>query len=99
MSQQKIGAQQLAKAAELLRRYKQAKANLERRIVENEQWYKMRYTDASASGSGRVMNSAWLFNSLANKHADIMDNLPDCTILPRNAAMKALPGCCRRLCR
>ena len=46
MSQQKIGAQQLAKAAEQLRRYKQAKANLERRIVENEQWYKMRYTDA-----------------------------------------------------
>lgn len=92
MSQQKIGAQQLAKAAELLRRYKQAKANLERRIVENEQWYKMRYTDASASGSGRVMNSAWLFNSLANKHADIMDNLPDCTILPRERSDESAAG-------
>lgn len=65
---------------------------MERRIVENEQWYKMRYTDASASGSGRVMNSAWLFNSLANKHADIMDNLPDCTILPRERSDESAAG-------
>ena len=27
--------------------------------------------------------SAWLFNSIANKHADAMDNYPEPVILPR----------------
>lgn len=27
--------------------------------------------------------SAWLFNALANKHADIMDNFPEANVLPR----------------
>lgn len=27
--------------------------------------------------------SAWLFNSIANKHADVMDNYPEPNVLPR----------------
>ena len=29
--------------------------------------------------------SGWLFNSLANKHADAMDNYPSPSVLPREA--------------
>lgn len=35
-------------------------------------------------------NSAWLFNSVANKHADAMDNFPRANVLPRNENDKAL---------
>ena len=38
-----IEAEQLHAAWQLLGRYRQGKANLEKRIVENEQWYKLRH--------------------------------------------------------
>ena len=31
-------------------------------------------------------HSAWLFNSIVNKHADFMDSIPECTVLPREAS-------------
>ena len=30
-------------------------------------------------------SSGWLFNSIANKHADAMDNYPEPNVLPRAA--------------
>ena len=36
-------------------------------------------------GDGRKA-SAWLFNSIMNKHADFMDAVPECTVLPREAS-------------
>ena len=40
---QVIGREQIQKAQLTLNKYKEGKANLERRIVENEQWYKLRH--------------------------------------------------------
>ena len=80
-----IGKEQLIKANETLNSYKRAKVNLEQRIVENEQWWKMRHWNLmrdKASSDPRPA-SAWLFNSIANKHADVMDNYPEPCILPR----------------
>ena len=68
----------------ILQEYKNAKANLEKRIIDNEQWYKMRHWEQIRRQSGGPQTaSAWLFNSLANKHADAMDNYPQPNLLPR----------------
>lgn len=77
------------KAEELLQKYKQGKQQLENRIIENEQWYRMRYGAAGSRNPGDPEPaSAWLFNSLANKHADAMDNMPTLAVLPREAQDK-----------
>ena len=59
----------------LLNKYKKARATLTSRIIQNEQWYKLRHT-APISESNYVPASAWLFNSLAVKHADAMSSIP-----------------------
>ena len=40
-----IDSEQVIKATQTLNFYKRSKANLEKRIVENEQWWKMRHWD------------------------------------------------------
>ncbi len=81
----KIGKEQIIKATETLNSYKRAKANLERRIVENEEWWKMRHWELirKKHTDDPEPASAWLFNSISNKHADVMDNYPEPGILPR----------------
>lgn len=85
-----IGKDEVAKALETFTKYKDGKSGLEQRLVENEQWWKRRHWDIMAQqnkGPGKAEDprpvSAWLFNSLANKHADAMDNYPTINVLPR----------------
>ncbi len=80
-----VGKEQIREANNILNSYKRSKANLERRIVENEQWWKLRHWDLirKASTQDPEPASAWLFNSIANKHADVMDNYPEPSVLPR----------------
>ena len=81
-----IGVEQLREAAQTLRKYKQGKANLERRVIDNEEWYRLRHWECLRQGSKKQQVepvSAWLLNSIANKHADAMDNFPAPNILPR----------------
>lgn len=69
---------------EILQKYQEGKKLLDRRIVENEEWYKMRHWEQLRAEKNRPQTaSAWLFNSLINKHADIMDNYPQPNLLPR----------------
>lgn len=89
----KIGKEQVQKAQGILQKYKDAKASLESRIVENERWYKLRHWEVvGASQKGHQNDprptSAWLFNSLSNKHADFMDNYPEPNVLPREEGDK-----------
>ncbi len=96
-----VDSKRIAEGVTILQDYKAGKAALERRIVENERWYKLRHWDVVRQGynvGGSTVNtdakpmgdveptSAWLFNSLANKHADIMDNYPEPNVLPREQA-------------
>ncbi len=84
-----IGKEQVQKAALTLNRYKEGKANLEKKIVDNEQWYKIRHWECMRDKASDVQpSSAWLFNSIANKHADAMDNFPSPNILPREEGDK-----------
>ena len=87
---QVIGKEQVQAANQTLQRYKEGKANLERRIVENEQWYKLRHWECMrAKDTSEVQpTSGWLFNCIANKHADAMDNFPSPNILPREEGDK-----------
>ena len=80
-----IGREQIMNASQILASYKRSKANLEKRIVENEQWWKMRHWDLIRKkvSIDPEPASAWLFNSIANKHADVMDNYPEPVVLPR----------------
>ena len=87
---QVIGREEIQKAQLTLNKYKEGKANLERRIVENEQWYKLRHWECMRKEQTNQVepSSGWLFNSIANKHADAMDNFPSPNILPREEGDK-----------
>lgn len=80
-----IGRPQIEKATETLQKYKRGKVNLENKVIENEQWWKLRHWEyiRKKDESGIKPVSAWLFNSIANKHADAMDNYPEPNVLAR----------------
>ena len=102
-TQKTIGQEDIKRATELLAKYKQGKANLETRIVDDELWWELRHWEAIRGRQGGVSatktdaqgnplpdgprtpepSSAWLFNSILNKHADAMDNYPEPVVLPR----------------
>ena len=85
---QVIGREQVQKARLTLQKYKEGKANLEQKIIESEQWYKLRNWECMRKSQNTTDQvepvSGWLFNSIANKHADAMDNFPSPNILPRD---------------
>ena len=88
-----IGKEQILDAIATLKKYKDGKANLESNIVENEEWFKLRHWEVIDKSTKKNENriepaSAWLFNSLTNKHADAMDNYPEPNVLPREQADK-----------
>lgn len=80
-----IGAEQVRQAQILLQRYRSGKRNLEQRILEAEQWYRLRHWECMRPAQKREVEpvSGWLFNAIANKHASAMDNIPAPAILPR----------------
>ena len=82
-----IGPEELRQAEETLRAYRRGKANLERRIVENEQWWKLRHWSQMRPRHGAPGDpqpaSGWLVNVCLSKHADAMDAYPECVCLPR----------------
>lgn len=88
---QVIGREQIQAAQQTLNKYKEGKANLEKRVVENEQWFKLRHWECMRQEKKNQVepSSGWLFNCIANKHADAMDNYPSPNILPREEGDKA----------
>lgn len=75
-----VGTAQVRKANETLTRWRSAKAGIDRAVVEREHWYRLH---RDTSDDPERADSGWLFNSLANKHADFMDNFPEPNVLPR----------------
>ena len=87
MKKRIIGADQVRGAWQTLQRYRSGKANLEKRIIENQQWYKLRHWQCMQKTPSQVEPaSGWLFNAIAGKHADAMDNIPAINVLPREAS-------------
>ena len=84
-----IGKREIEKARETLEKYRQGKSALDQRIRENEEWYRMRHWEVAGHGrnpSDPEPTSAWLLNSLINKHSDAMDNYPEPSVLPREGS-------------
>ena len=88
----RIGEKEIARAIDILTEYKQGKAMLETRVVEDELWWELRHWEVMRRDRARTgkdtdvrpePTSAWLFNSITNKHADAMDNFPEPVVLPR----------------
>lgn len=79
-----IGKEEIKEAYQTLKKYKQGKTNLENRIVSEEQFWKGRHWEAVRSKDDKspMPTSAWMFNSIINKHADAMDALPEAICLP-----------------
>ena len=84
---------------DLLTKYKDGKSNLENRIVNDELWWELRHWEGIGQSKAKRVDksgkevtstppepkpsSAWLFNTIQNKHADAMDNYPEQVVLPR----------------
>lgn len=87
---QPIGSKEVQEANQILNKYKEAKADLESRILENEKWYKLRHWSTLRKVKNEIEpTSPWLFNCIENKHADAMDNIPRVAALPREEADKS----------
>ena len=85
----KIGTEEVRRAADILRRYHAGKRQLEQRIIDNEQFWKLRHwqqMDKAGQGGNPAdpqPTSGWLVNCILSKHADAMDCYPEPTVLPR----------------
>ena len=85
----RIGAEQVRQAAEVLRKYRLGKQSLDKRIIDNEQFWKLRHWEQMEKGGegGNPQDvrpaSGWLVNCILAKHADAMDSYPEPTVLPR----------------
>ena len=82
-----IGREQVRKAWETMRKYKAGKTNLERRIIENEEYWKLQHWEMMKGQDANPMDprfvSGWLVNVILNRHADAIDNYPEPNCLPR----------------
>jgi hypothetical protein len=87
LSKPVIGKDQVRKAMDTLRKYKAGKTNFDRRVIENEEWWKLRHWQHIKERGTTTLEakSSWLINVLMSKHADAMDALPEPNLLPRAA--------------
>lgn len=85
----RIGTEEVRRAADILRRYHAGKRQLEQRIIDNEQFWKLRHwqqmekTGRGGNPADPQPTSGWLVNCILSKHADAMDCYPEPTVLPR----------------
>lgn len=82
-----VNEQFIDKLNETLKKYTQGKKNLESKIIENDRWYRSQHWDLIRGNSANKDNpepvTAYLFNTIANKHADAMDYYPEPNIFER----------------
>ena len=84
-----IGQKEIAQACRTLRAWREAKRPLDTRISQDEAYWQGRYGSEAPRQVRDLGCSAWLFNSIANRHADMMDHLPTCTCLAREPGDQA----------
>jgi hypothetical protein len=80
----KIGAEEVRKASEILRKYKEGKARLEEKIIANEEFWKLRQWNYVNDKSKEYKPAtAWLWSCIQSRYSDAMDNYPTCNFQPR----------------
>lgn len=92
-----IGSAEVREAFATFQKYKEKKKKLENKYMDYEKFWQLEHWDVINSDpeNKRIKpKSAWLVNTILNKHADAMDNYPEPNILPRakddEATAKAL---------
>lgn len=96
-----IGPEQLKKFTDVLLEYRAGRVQTEKRIIESENWWKLRNALETKKETGEAplgntnthdsqfkSQSGWLHNVIVSKHADAMDAYPEPAILPREAQDK-----------
>lgn len=68
-------APDISAAINTLAAYKRAKRDIEAALLAEREIWRAVYEGNESS--------SWIFNSIVNKHADVIDNMPRCTCLPR----------------
>ena len=92
MMEKRMTKDRLTKAMQDLYKYKSGKRHLESRLVEVEQWWKLRHWEwMQEKGNPNDIRTAsgWLFNVIVSKHADAIQSIPEANILPREESDKA----------
>ena len=80
-----IGVDEVRKAAQTFLKYRYGKSQLDSRVIQAEQWWKLRHWDYMNAGNQYDARpaSSWLFNLIMSKHADALEAYPEPNILPR----------------
>lgn len=83
-----ITEEDIATITTVLNNYMKGKASLDAHVIENEEWWKGQHWAEIRRKEGKRSNSPeptsrFLFSSVTNKHADLMDNMPEAVALPR----------------
>lgn len=84
-----ITAEEINDAFARLRKYAAGKKSIDDKATANQEWWRGRHWSQieernSTYDESQKPTSAWLFNSIINKHADMMDNFPKPNVLPRH---------------
>jgi hypothetical protein len=82
----RITKEKLLEANRVLKRYQAGKKRLERRLKEDEKWWRGHAWDTMAERGNELdpkRPTKWLVNVIMGKHADMMEAYPEPVILPR----------------
>lgn len=86
----KISVDELRKATEILRKYKEGKQTLEQKIIANEEFWKLRQWNYMKDGNDDFKPAtAWLWSCIQSRYSDAMDSYPTANFQPRQADDKA----------
>ena len=89
MQKKKAVKDRISEAKGILEKYKEGKANLESRIVEEEKAWRLQMWQGKDTETGITpSSSAYMWNAVVNKHADMMDSYPVPAMLPREESDK-----------
>lgn len=81
-----ITEREIREAENRLNKYRNAKSHLDDRVVRNENYWKLRQWDHyNEDKNEQSIATAWLWNCIVSKQADLMDGYPEANIRPKRA--------------
>ena len=86
MQTNQINKESIQAAAAELRRFRRGRSAFESRVKEEEEFFRLRVSPKvhkNTEGESFAPRSAWLLNTVLQKHADMMENMPSALCLPR----------------
>lgn len=81
----KVTSATVKEAVEILKKYKDGKSRLEKKIIANEQFWKLRQWAYFSDENEDAFNpaTAWLWYMIQSRYSDAMDSYPTCNIKAR----------------